>query len=219
MLGGDRLDVHIVLEAHAQVCLATASATKVHPAIELPAEQAVHIDLGPGSSLEYLPEPTILFHGARWRQHTTVRRATDSRLLFSEGWSAGRVARQEVFAFSSLETSIEVYTADRLVLVDRMHICPTTYPYQRLGLWVGRPHLLTLCLLQTTHPAPTWLRATQAELATDHALIGLSQLAAPGFMARVLADEDEAMTHVAREFWRKTRTELWGERWHPVRKW
>jgi hypothetical protein len=27
------------------------------------------------------------------------------------------------------------------------------------------------------------------------------------------------MTHVAREFWRKTRTELWGERWHPVRKW
>ena len=100
MLGGDRLDIHVVLEPGAQVCLTTASATKVHPATDLPAEQSLRIDLGPGSSLEYLPEPTILFREARWRQRTIVHRAADSRLLFTEGWSAGRVARQEVFAFS-----------------------------------------------------------------------------------------------------------------------
>jgi urease accessory protein len=218
MLGGDRLDVHIVLEPQAQVCLTTASATKVHPATDLPAEQAVHIDLGPGSSLEYFPEPTILFRDARWRQRTIVRRAEDSRLLFSEGWSAGRVAHHEVFAFSSLDASIEVYTAEQLSMFDRMHICPATYPYQHLGLWAARPHLLTLCLLQTTPPAPTWLHTVQAELSTDHTLIGLSQLAIPGFMARVLTDEDEAMAHVAREFWRRIRLDLWGEGWSPLRK-
>lgn len=65
MLGGDRLDIHIVLEPDAKVCLTTASATKVHPSADLPAEQSLRIDLGAGSSLEYLPEPTILFerHG------------------------------------------------------------------------------------------------------------------------------------------------------------
>ena len=107
------------------------------------------------------------------------------------------MARPEVFAFSCLETSIEVYTAERLCLFDRMHIRPASYPYQHLGLWVGRPHLLTMGLLQATHPSQTWLQMVQAELATDHALLGLSQLATPGFVGRILADEDEAMTHLA----------------------
>ena len=218
MLGGDRLDIHIVVEPGAQACLTTASATKVHPSPELPAEQSLIIELGPGSSLEYLSEPTILFREARWRQHTLVRRAADSRLLLTEGWNAGRVARQEVFAFSSLDTTLEVYTDERLCVFDRMRIQPARYPYQQLGLWAARPHLLTMYLLHTAPPSQTWLHTIQAELATDHVLIGLSQLATPGFIARVLADEDETMTHIAQLLWQKTRTGLWGERWTPWRK-
>jgi len=218
MLGGDRLNIHIVLEPGAQVCLTTASATKVHPSTGLFAEQSLVIELGPGSSLEYLPAPTILFREARWRQRTVVHRAADSRLLWSEGWSAGRVARQEVFAFSCLETSIEVYTAERLSLFDRMRIRPASYPYQNLGLWGQRPHLLTMCLLQATHPSSTWLQTVQAGLTADHALIGLSQLETPGFIARVLAEQDEAMTHVAHQLWQKIREDLWSERWSPWRK-
>jgi urease accessory protein len=218
MLGGDRVDVHVVLEAGARVCLTTASATKVHPARDLPAEQSVVIELGPGSSLEYLPESTMLFHEACWQQHTIVRRAADSRFLFAEGWSAGRVARQEVFAFSCLETCVEVYTAERLSLFDRMHIRPARYPHPHLGLWVGRPHLLTMCLVQATHPTAAWLQTAQSELAAADVLIGLTQLATPGFVARVLADENEAMTRVAHLLWRKTREDLWKERWSPLRK-
>jgi urease accessory protein len=218
MLGGDRLDIHIVLGSGAQVCLTTASATKVHPTSDIPAEQFVVIELGPGSSLEYLPEPMILFQGACWRQRTIVHRATDSRLLFVESWSAGRVARQEVFEFSCLNTSVEVYTAERLSVFDRLHVRPASYPDQHLGLWVGRPHLLTMCLLQATRLTDTWLQTLQAELAGGDVLIGLSQLATPGFVARVLADEDEGMTRVTDLLWRKTREDLWGERWRPWRK-
>jgi urease accessory protein len=218
MLSGDQLDIHIVLEPGTQACLTTASATKVHPAADFPAEQSLRIDLGPGSSLEYLPEPTILFREARWRQRTVVHRAADSRLLITEGWSAGRVARQEVFVFSSLDASIEVYTAERLCLFDRMHVRPANYPAQQLGLWAARPHLLTMYLLQTTHPSPPWLHTMQAELASDHAIVGLSQLATPGFVARILANEDEAMSHAAQLLWQKIRTDLWGERWSPWRK-
>jgi urease accessory protein len=218
MLSGDRLDIHIVLDPGAHVCLTTASATKVHPATDRPAEHSLRIDLGAGSSLEYLPEPTILFQSAHWRQRTVVQRAADSRLLFSEGWSAGRVARQEVFAFSSLDTSVEVYTAEALTVCDRMRIRPDSYPYQRLGLWAGRPHLLTMCLLQTTYPSTAWLQMVQAELATSHALVGLSQLATPGFIARILADDDAAMAQVAQLLWQSVRTDLWGEPWSPWRK-
>jgi len=218
MLGGDRLDIHIVLKPGARVCLTTASATKVHPSAGRFAEQFLRIDLGPGSSLEYLPAPTILFRQACWRQHTLVRRAADSRLLFSEAWSAGRVARQEVFVFSCLETLIEVYTAERLSLFDRMRIHPASYPYQNLGLWSQRPHLLTMVLLQAIPPSLTWLQTAQQALANNQALIGLSQLETPGFIARILAEEDEEATGIGQQLWQKIREELWDERWCPWRK-
>ena len=218
MLGGDRLDMHIVVGPGAQVCLTTASATKVHPAADVPAEQSLLVDLAPGSTLEYLPEPTILFRAARWRQRTVVHRAPDSRLLLAEGWSAGRVARQEVFQFSHLETTLEVYTAAHLALVDRMRIDTATYPHQRLGLWAGRPHLLTMYLLQEHPPSQSWLQRLRTELADHPALAGVSRPEAAGIVARILGDEAEAIAHTSDVLWRYVREELWGEPWYAWRK-
>jgi urease accessory protein len=218
MLGGDRLEIHILLEPGAQVCLTTASATKAHPSAGVPAEQCLLIELGRGSSLEYLPEPTILFRDACWHQQTFVRRAADSQLLLAEAWSAGRVARHEVFAFARLESMIEVYTAERLSLFDRMRIHPVAYPYQNLGLWAGRPHLLTMYLLQETPPPQPWLQTVQATLADHPILLGLSQLETPGMVARMLANDIEALTHSMHLLWRKIREDVWGERWNFWRK-
>jgi urease accessory protein len=218
MLSGDRLDIHIVLEPGAQVCLTTASATKVHPATGVPAEQSLRIDLAEGSSLEYLPEPTILFRQARWRQSTLVQRAADSRLLVAEAWSAGRVARQEVFAFTSLETVTEVYTGERLSFYDRLHIQPAVYPYQQRGLWAGHPHLLTLYLLQEDPPPSAWLQTVQAQLLNNPVLAGLSRLEAPGVVARALAGNGEALTRLRQLLWRSIREGCWGEAWNFWRK-
>jgi urease accessory protein len=218
MLGGDRLEIHIELGPDAQVCLTTASATKVHSSTEAPAEQVLSIDLGPRSCLEFLPEPTILFRGARWRQQTVIRRAADSRLLWLEPWSAGRVAQQEVFQFACLDTRLEVWTEGRLSLFDRMRICPPTYPAQALGLWEGRPHLLTLYLLQNSHPGSAWMQAIRNQLSDGPVLVGLSHLATPGMTARVLSGESEALTRVAQTLWQHIRESLWAEVWHPWRK-
>jgi urease accessory protein len=218
MLGGDRLDVQLVLGSGAQVCLTTASATKVHPADVAPAVQDLSIDLAPGSSLEYLPEPTILFRAARWQQRTVVRRVPDSQLLLLEAWSAGRIARQEIFHFTSLESTLEVYTDGRLSVFDRMRIAPATYPHDTPGLWEGRPHLLSLYLLQDQHPAPAWLQSVEEHLADGPALAGLSQLETPGVIARVLADDAEALTRATQVLWQNIRQGVWGEAWHPWRK-
>lgn len=218
MLGGDRLDIQVTLGPQAEVCLSTATATKVFAAEAAPAEQSLSVELAPGSSLEYLPEPTILFHSARWRQHTVVRRAADSQLLLLEAWSAGRVARQEVFQFSSLETTLHVYTDGRLSLFDRMHIVPETYSHQALGLWEGRPHLLTLYMLQAQHPSSAWLRAIEEQLAHGSTLAGLSQSETPGAVARALLGDAETLAQATQMLWRNIREGLWGEAWHPWRK-
>jgi urease accessory protein UreH len=77
---------------------------------------------------------------------------------------------------------------------------------------------MTMCLLQRDHLPPTWLQTVQAKLSTTRGLIGLSQLTTPGFVARLLADDDEAMTHVVHWLWQHIRTDLWGEPWSPWRK-
>jgi urease accessory protein UreH len=77
---------------------------------------------------------------------------------------------------------------------------------------------MTLCLLQGADLPPTWLQTLQAALTTRRILLGLSQLPTAGFVARVLADDDEAMTQLARWLWHRIRTDLWGKRWHPWRK-
>jgi urease accessory protein len=218
MLGGDRLDIRVVLGPGAQVCLTTATATKVHPSTGLPAEQSLRLELEPGSCLEYLPEPTILFRDARWRQSTLVQRAADSRLVLAEGWSAGRVARREVFAFASLEARLEIYTEGQLAVFDRLRVQPAAYPSQALGLWAGHPHLLTVYLLQQTSPADNWIEEVRQQLAEQPALAGLSRLAAPGIAARALADDVEALLGVMQLLWRKIRRGIWGEPWNFWRK-
>ncbi|HXH12789.1 MAG TPA: urease accessory protein UreD [Alphaproteobacteria bacterium] len=218
MLGGDRLDIHIVLEAGAQVCLTTAAATKVHPATDSPAVQTLRIELGVGSCLEYLPEPTILFRDARWQQRTLVHRAADSRLLLVEAWSAGRIARQEVFAFTSLETALDIFTAGHLSVYDRLRLQPATYPFQQLGLWAGHPHLLTLYLLQESPPTSTWLEEVRQCLANHPGPAGLSRLATPGIVARALADDAEALTRLMQVLWCLVRQGSWGETWNFWRK-
>jgi urease accessory protein len=219
MLGGDEIDIRIILEAGAHVCLTSASATKVHPCIDLPARQSLTIELAAESSLEYLPEPTILFRDARWQQHTSVQRAPDSRLLLAEGWSAGRVARGEVFQFSSLDTRLEVMTASTLSLFDHMRLNAAAYPYQRLGLWGARPHLLSLYLLQEPPPVHAWLYELQTDPAMRPALLGVSQLQAGGVVIRALAADADAMARLYQDLWRRIRQGLWGEPWSPWRKW
>lgn len=218
MLGGDRLDIHIVLEPGAQVCLTTASATKVHPATDRPAVQTLYIELGAGSCLEYLPEPTILFGDARWQQHTLVHREVDSRLLLVEAWSAGRIARHEIFAFTSLETGLDIVTAGRLSVYDRLRLHPAVYPFQQLGLWARHPYLLTLYLLQDTPPTSTWLQEVRQGLADHPGPAGLSRLATPGIVARALADDAEALTRLMQMLWRQVRENCWGETWNFWRK-
>ena len=77
---------------------------------------------------------------------------------------------------------------------------------------------MSLYLLQETPQPQSWLQGLQAQLVRSSALAGLSALAAPGVVARALADDAEALTHVMRLFWRRVREDLWGEPWHPWRK-
>ncbi|OLT13117.1 hypothetical protein BJF79_21175 [Actinomadura sp. CNU-125] len=100
VLGGDRLDLDVVLEpgAHATVC--TQGATKAYRGAR--AAQLTRLSAARGAVLEYVPHHVIPFAGAHWHQRTVIDLAADARLLAWDALAAGRVARGERFAFERL---------------------------------------------------------------------------------------------------------------------
>ncbi len=118
IVGGDRLNISVQLQPQAQVLLTTAAATKVYRSNGLEAQQTTHLKLAAGACLEWLPQETILFNGARLRQQLRVDLAADATWLGWEITRLGRSARGEKFETGTWQTHTEVWQGQRLVWVD-----------------------------------------------------------------------------------------------------
>ncbi|WP_280262480.1 urease accessory protein UreD [Nocardia wallacei] len=90
-LGGDELDIAIVVEPGARLAVRSVAAT-----IALPGRQTRksvarwHFEVGSGSELDFDPEPTVVAGGAEHRTVTTVALAADARVRVRERVQIGR---------------------------------------------------------------------------------------------------------------------------------
>jgi urease accessory protein len=117
IVGGDRLSSQICLHPHAQVLLTTAAATKVYGSNQ-ESNQAIHIQVAENAGLEWLPQETIIFDGARYRQVVRVELEPGATWL---GWDIarlGRSARGERFLSGEWRSHLEVWQAGQLLWVD-----------------------------------------------------------------------------------------------------
>jgi urease accessory protein len=157
VLGGDRLDLAVTLCPGARATVCTQGATKVYRGPG--ATQVSHVSVGPGAVLEHLPHHVIPFAGSQWRQQTVIELAPDARLLAWEAVSAGRVARGERFAFTSLSTRLTVRRGGRPELVDGYELSGSELPGDGEPFG-GFSYLASACVL-----APDDLSALAEQLA------------------------------------------------------
>ncbi|GGK38099.1 urease accessory protein UreD [Nocardia camponoti] len=95
-LGGDELDIRIIVGAGARLTVRSVAATIALPSRETPKSVAHwHFEVGEGAELDFDPEPTIIAGGAEHYATTTVAVASDSRLRLRERVQIGR-ADEEV---------------------------------------------------------------------------------------------------------------------------
>lgn len=153
VLGGDRLDLAVTLRPGARATVCTQGATKVYRG--QPATQRSRLVVDQAAVLEYLPHHVIPFAGSRFHQHTVIDLAPDARLLAWEAVSAGRVARGERFAFTSLSTRLTVRRAGVPELVDGCELPGGGEPFG------GFCYLASACVV-----APYDLSTLAEELAT-----------------------------------------------------
>jgi urease accessory protein len=122
LAGGDEVLAEIALEAGARATLTGAAAEKIYRSLGEDTRIATRLALGEGAVLEWLPQETILFEGARLDRRMEVSLAPGARLLATEMLVFGRVARGERFATGFLRDAWRVRGPDGLLWADALRL-------------------------------------------------------------------------------------------------
>jgi len=122
LTGGDRLRVSVGTTGGARAIAATVAAEKVYRSLGPDANVDVSLTVEPGGWLEWLPQETILFDGARLARTVEADLAADARLLAVETLVFGRTARGERFRHGKLLDRWRVRVGGRLVWADTLRL-------------------------------------------------------------------------------------------------
>jgi len=122
LVGGDRLDVSVTLEADARAMVLAQAAEKVYRSTGADCRIDVGLRAETGAWLEFLPQETILFEGARLRRKTRVEAAAGARVLAGEMLIFGRVARGETVTDGLIRDAWEIRRDGKLVWADALHM-------------------------------------------------------------------------------------------------
>ncbi|WP_347278026.1 urease accessory protein UreD [Alkalinema sp. FACHB-956] len=119
MVGGDRLTTAVTIGEQAQVLLTTAAAAKIYKSTGTLTQQTVHLTVAPQACLEWLPQETILFDRAQYRQDLRIELAAGAQVVLWEITRFGRTARGEQFSQGDWRSHTEVWQAGTPLWIDR----------------------------------------------------------------------------------------------------
>ncbi len=218
LLGGDHLTLQLHLGRGAQVQLTTAGATRVycHRGELSPTTQCNEIAIGEGGVLEYLPDATIPFAGARYLQHTSIQLGDAAGLFWWEILAPGREARDELFAYDQLEVRTRVSALGRPIAAETLSLWPGGRKISSLAQLGPYRYLATFYICRVGLDASAW-RAAEGRLREftspltrpGETLWGVSSLAAHGLVIRCLAMNGRDVLPGLHRIWRCSKRYLY----------
>jgi urease accessory protein len=152
MMAGDRYVMDWRFGDRTNVFITNQSYTKVHPARPenggaesvRSSRQHQSLALGPGSYVEYMPEPVMLYKDAVLHSSMDVQLAVGSTLILSDLVAPGRTGRGELFQYEYYENCLNVTYEDELIYCSRQHVVPAQQKLQAIGGWAEYTHVGTL---------------------------------------------------------------------------
>lgn len=121
IVGGDRIGCDVTVES-GHLRLASQAAERIYRSLGPAAEVSTRLRAGPGSVLEWLPQETILFSGARLARRLDVAITASSRLLMVEMIVLGRTASGETVRDGALNDQWRVRRDGRLIFAEAFRI-------------------------------------------------------------------------------------------------
>lgn len=120
--GGDSSHTSIRAEQNARLVVTTQAAEKIYRSDGATSTISVDLNVGEGACLDWMPQATILFEGARVERSITANIASDARLLLIEPVILGRTARGERMSYGQLFDRWRIRRGGRLVYADGLHL-------------------------------------------------------------------------------------------------
>ena len=213
LVGGDHVSVEARLNAGTHVLMTSLSANRVYRSLSEPAVQEVRLSVGPDARLEWVPEVTIPFAGSRFRQSIHVDLAPSATVVLLDAMASGRVAMRERWAFTSLENKIYIRTFLDGSVVERYCVVPGRLP-ESVGLAGSWDYVASLFVIGDAVDAKVWkgLEAAIAAILDERpglVLGGISTLAAPGLVVKLVARSAPDLTVTLEAMWAAVRKDLW----------
>jgi urease accessory protein len=122
LVGGDQLEIRVELQPGAKALTTMQAAEKVYRSSGPDSVIEIELIAGNGSWLEWLPQETILFEGARLKRRTRVNLTAGARLFAGEMLVLGRLAGGERFSTGFLRDAWEVRIDGRLMWADALKL-------------------------------------------------------------------------------------------------
>jgi urease accessory protein len=119
MVSGDRLTAKIHLDQYTAALLTTAAAGKIYRSTGLQTQQTVQITVGRDARLEWLPQETIVFDGAWFKQALRIDLEPGATALLWDVTRLGRTAHGEKFVSGEWRSHSEVFRAGLPLWIDR----------------------------------------------------------------------------------------------------
>ena len=146
VVAGDSLGVTVRVRERAHALLTTPAATKIYRSGGESACIDQDLEVAPGATLEWLPQDTLAFAGARARLRTRVRLRGAARFIGWEALCLGRPASGERFEHGAIRQDVELWKDDAPVLIER-NACEADADFMK-SAWglAGRCALASLLL-------------------------------------------------------------------------
>jgi urease accessory protein len=122
VIGGDRIEVEVSAGEDADITYTTQSAERVYRSLGPAAEIDVRLSVGRGGRMDWLPQQTILYSGARLKRRFEIDTASDSRLLMVEAITFGRGGSGEVMGQGLIHDVWRARRDGRLIYADAMRL-------------------------------------------------------------------------------------------------
>ena len=205
------------MTAGARVQLTTTGANRIYRPRETdgPAVHSMKLRVGAGALLEYLPDPTIPFAGARYRQTTNITLGDRAGLYWWEVLSPGRTAHGEVFAYERLDIAASIDTEDGMPVARERSVIGEGSLRYRLGPY---RYLATFYAMRVGISSAALLEAERSltdvalELSVPGETVwGASALSAHGLVVRGLSCRSHTLSASLIAFWRHAKRLLHDE--------
>ncbi|MGE0822209.1 MAG: urease accessory protein UreD [Candidatus Binatia bacterium] len=210
----DQLGLSFVAEENAQVHLTTQSATIVHAMAEKrDAQQQVSINAAAGSLVEYLPDPLVLFPGAKLRTSLQVVAAEEATVMIGETFVLHAPDNTSNSTFPSLYSELMVrHPTGRLLCVDRNTFPPRDGMVSSSGVLQHSKAFGTFWLLSSAVPTE-FLTTLQEAWNAIPGLYGGSSLLPnhAGVWGRCLAADTIALERAFQAAWMLARRSVTGQ--------